>query len=82
MKGIPCKNPQHPEGTDRYSMVLFKDTPTEEAWACKACLDINRVYSVQVKTKTAFRRAVRRDLAAKGLLPGKPRTAPMPRFYK
>lgn len=81
MKGIPCKNPQHPAGADRYSMVLFKDSPTEEAWACKACLDINHVYSVQVKTKPEFQRHVRKELRAKGMLAPRPQTT-QPKYYR
>jgi hypothetical protein len=79
---IPCKNPQHPDGTSKFTMVLVQDKPTEEVWACKACMDINRVYSIQVKTKRKYQQHVRGELRKQGRLPSRPQTAPMPKFYK
>jgi hypothetical protein len=81
-EGIPCKNPQHPDNHSRFTMIKIKDTPTDEAFACKACLDVHKVYSVQVRTKPEFKRHVRGQLAREGKLAPKPQTAPMPNFHK
>ena len=80
---IACKNPQHPSARSRNEMELLKETETESYWACKACLEINRVVSGQVRTKPAYQRHVRRELAKQArLLTEAPKRAPMPRFYK
>ena len=65
---IPCKNPTHPDALPRTSMRMVKETQTEEVWACVACMDAHKVYSVQVKTKPIYRQHVREQLAREGKL--------------
>jgi hypothetical protein len=72
---IPCKNPTHPNRMPRASMRLVKEDQIEEVWACAACLDAHKVYSVQVRTKPEFRQHTRSQLAKEGrLLNSAPRT--------
>ena len=49
-------------------MRMVKETQTEEVWACVACMDAHKVYSVQVKTKPIYRQHVRQQLAREGKL--------------
>jgi hypothetical protein len=73
---IPCKNPDHPFGMSRETMVCIKDTQTESAWACKACMDVLHVTSVQVRTKPAYQRHVREQLRRQGKLNTSPYIRP------
>jgi hypothetical protein len=68
VKSIPCKNPTHPDQLSRTSMKLVKETEMEEVWACTACMDAHKVYSVQVRTKPKFRQHTRKELAKQGRL--------------
>lgn len=68
MKGIPCKNPDHPKGCDRYTMIMLEENATQSVWACQACKDILKVVSAQVRTKPAYQRHIREQLAREGRL--------------
>ena len=71
---IPCRNPTHPTGLSPFHMICVKESATEEVWACKACMEINHTYSVQVKTKTKYQQHIRRELAKEGKLVPRPTT--------
>jgi hypothetical protein len=45
-----CKSPTC---LDRNRMILVDESPTQWVFACEACKDINKVLSVQVRTKPA-----------------------------
>lgn len=83
MKTIPCKNPDHPIGYSRDSMILLEESAVESVWACKACKEVLKVVSAQVRTKPAYQQHVREQLRREGRLPERhPGRAPMPRMTK
>ena len=69
----PCKHPQHPASMSRNTMECVRDTEQESVWACKACLEVNRVYAVQIQTKPKYRQHVRRELAKQQRLAPNPK---------
>lgn len=47
----PCQNPDHPREFSREtSMVVIEEDSERVVFACKACRDINKALSVQVRT--------------------------------
>lgn len=63
-----CQNPHHPPGVPRGTMTCINETETSYVFGCQACMDIRRLESIQVKTKSRYRREVRRQLAQNGQL--------------
>jgi len=64
---LQCQNPCHPSGAPK-EMVCVKEDPEYFVFACKACMEINRVQSIQVKTRTWVKQEARRGLEARGQL--------------
>ena len=69
---LRCQNPHHPPGIPRNTMELINETPTTYVFGCSACLEIRRLQSIQVKTKSRYQREVRKQLAREGRLPQSP----------
>lgn len=72
VKGMQCKSPDHPPSHPKERMVCVGETPEVYAFACHACMEVRRLYSVQVKTKVAYREEVRKRLGREGRLMTKP----------
>lgn len=64
---LQCKNPQHPLA-NRHTMRCIKETPEYFVFGCQACLDINHVESIQVKTRARVRQEIRQSLDKQGRL--------------
>lgn len=61
LKQPQCKSPHHP-GDNRDTMLLVDENTTHFVFACSACKDVNKVLSVQVRTKPEFRAHVREQI--------------------
>lgn len=67
-----CKNPHHPVGMSRDSMVCSRESVEHFVFYCKTCLEVKHLQSIQVKTRARYREEVRRKLASEGRLPTGP----------
>jgi hypothetical protein len=63
-----CRNPDHPTGVPRTTMKCSRETEQLLVFYCTACAEIKKIQSVQVKTRAAYKRAVREQLAREGKL--------------
>jgi hypothetical protein len=61
-----CKNPDHPEGKSRDSMVCAQETDTYFVFFCQTCATVKKIKSIQVRTRAAFKREVRQQLIREG----------------
>lgn len=64
---LECKNPCHPSGASK-AMTCIKEAPEYFVFGCQSCMDVNRVQSIQVKTRSWVRQEARRSLASRGQL--------------
>lgn len=64
-----CKNPSHPPGMSRKSMVCSRETAEYLVFFCKTCLEVRHLESIQVKTRARYKQEIRRRLASEGRLP-------------
>lgn len=65
---LECKNPCHPPGASKKSMICVKEHPEYFVFACRMCMEVNRVQSIQVKTREWVKQETRKSLAARNLL--------------
>ena len=64
---LECKNPSHPLGAPRQMRCIREDSECF-VFGCDACMDINKVQSIQVKTRSWVKQEARRSLDARGQL--------------
>lgn len=65
---LNCQNPHHPPGVPRGTMLCVNETETSYVFGCEACMNIRKLESIQVRTKSRYRRDVRSQLSKEGKL--------------